>query len=249
MVYVTANKKIQKIEKDYKSGLKYKDIEDKYKIKHKELINLIKKYKWKRESNRSKAQKGNKNAVGNSGGHAPDNNKNALVTGAYETILKNVLDEDELEIFNKYDVEDEKNALIEQIKILTIRENRMLKRIRNLKDSGKDLTIQTITRNKSSTTEYGGIANESSSTYAESTVDKIQRIEEALTRVQDSKRKCIEALHRFKLEDNRFEIELLRLEREIAADEPADNKTSENNDSLIEALNLKAKEVWNDDIN
>ncbi len=225
-------KKIHNIEKDYKSGLRYKDIEKKHKISHNELRKLIKSQKWTRKSNRSEVAKDNKNAV---------------TTGEFEIVYKDVLDEDELEIFNKYDVEDEKNVLVEQIKILTIRENRMLKRIRNLKDSGKDLTIQTITRNKSSTTEYGGIATESSSTYAESTVDKIQRIEEALTRVQDSKRKCLESLHKFKLEDNRFELELLRLEREIESDEPSQDN-EKNNNSLIEALNIKAKEVWTDDI-
>ena len=52
VVYVTT-KKIQKIENDYKSGMRFKDIEAKNKISHNELRNLIKTQKWTRESNRS----------------------------------------------------------------------------------------------------------------------------------------------------------------------------------------------------
>lgn len=241
-------KMLNKIKKAYEKGKTYKEIEKKYNVTSNQITYLIRSNQWKRKSNRSEVQKGNKNAAGNRGGKAPKKNKNAVTTGEFETIYKDVLDDDEVELYGKYKVEDEKETLIEQIKILTIRENRMLKRIKELKDSGKDLTIQNITRSKSSTTEYGGFASESSNTLAESTVDKIQRIEEALTRVQDSKRKCLEALHRFKLEDNRFELELIRMERQAAADEPQESGDS-TSDNLIDALNTKAKEVWSDDIN
>lgn len=249
MVYVIDEKKLKKIEKDYKHGLKYAVIQEKYNISYNKLLCLIRKYKWKRKSNRSEVQKGNKNSVGNKGGPgAEKGNKRAVTTGEYESIYKDVLDDEELELFNNYNIKDKKEELMNELKLLTIREKRMLKRIADLKNTGKDLTINSITRNKSSTTEYGGMANESSSTYAESTVEKIQRIEEALTRVQESKRKCIEAIHKLELEDNKFELELLRFERQVAADEPEDS-TNENNktSSLINALNIKASEVWLDD--
>lgn len=184
-------KKIQKIEIDYKNGLKYQEIENKYNISHKDLRNLVKTQKWTRNSNRSKVA---------------ENNKNAVTTGEFESIYKDVLDDEELEFFNNYSVENKVKELENELKLLNIRERRMLKRIADLKNAGKDLTISSITRNKSSTTEYGGIESESSSTYAESTVEKIQRIEEALTRVQEARRRCIESLHKFELDDNNFEL-------------------------------------------
>ena len=255
-------KKLQKIEIDYKSGMTYKAIEKKYKISSNELQNIIKSQKWKRKSNHSEALKGNqnakgnkgggapknnKNAKGNKGGHAPKRNKNAVVTGEFETIYKDVLNEKELDIYNNYKVDDPKEKLIEEIKTLTIRELRMMTTIKKYRDSGKDLTIQHVTRNKSNSTVSGGYANESSTTFAESTDEKIQRIEEALTRVQESKRKCLESLHKFDIENNRFELELLKMEREVAGDEP-ENNTNDKEDSLLETLNVKAKEVWADDI-
>lgn len=62
------DKKIKKIEKDYMSGMKYSKIEKKHNITRNRLEWLIRKYSWKRESNKSEALKGNKNAVGNKGG-------------------------------------------------------------------------------------------------------------------------------------------------------------------------------------
>lgn len=77
-------------ESDYMDGMKYKDIADKYKV----TINTVKswktRYEWskdKKKSTRTKKKKvctqkvgapiGNKNAIGNSGGSAPHENKNA----------------------------------------------------------------------------------------------------------------------------------------------------------------------------
>lgn len=50
------------------SGMKYSKIEKKHNITRNRLEWLIQKYSWKRESNKSEALKGNKNAVGNKGG-------------------------------------------------------------------------------------------------------------------------------------------------------------------------------------
>ena len=125
------------IEQEYKNGLTYKEIEKKHEITHEQLKYLIKKNNWKRDSNRSKVQKGNQNAKGNKGGRAPQKNKNALITGEYERIYKDVLDEYEIEIFNNYKSKDKKEEIIEEIKILTIRERRMLSRIAKLKNSYK----------------------------------------------------------------------------------------------------------------
>ena len=77
-------------------------------------------------------QPGNKNAVGH-GGTGPPGNKNAVTTGEFETLLFDCLDEDEKELVSMIP-EDKKQLLLQEIKLLTVRERRMLKRIELLTD-------------------------------------------------------------------------------------------------------------------
>lgn len=188
-------------------GLRYKDIQEKYNIIDSQLISLIQKYKWKRKSNRSKVQKKNQNAKGNKGGRAPKGNKNAVTTGEYENIYKDVLEPEELELYEKIKTDDREQLLIEEYKILTIREQRMLKRIKELKQRGKDMTTNFI-RNKKSKSEVETVTD------AEPTLNMIQRIEDGLTRVQESKRRCIESLNKIGIDTERLEIEKEKLEIE-----------------------------------
>lgn len=176
---------IENIKNDYLQGMKYKDIMEKYNITQPELRSIIRKNKLTRS--KSNAQMGNKNAVGNKGGHGTENNKNAVTTGEYEKIYQDVLDQEELEIYNSFEVLDKEQLLINDYKILTIREKRMLTRIQTLKQKGKDMTINYI-RNKKSKFETETITD------AEPTLNMIQKIEDGLTRVQEAKRKCLESL-------------------------------------------------------
>lgn len=181
---------IKKIKKDYKKGMKYKDIMSKYNITQPELRSIIRNNKWKRTKN-----EGHKNALGNKGGNgAPEENKNAVVTGEYENIYKDVLEEDELELYENYEINDAEQLLIEEYKILTIREKRMLQRIKDIKSRGKDMTINYIRNEKGKSTK--------TITDAEPTINLIQRIEDGLTRVQEAKRRCIESLTRLNTGDD-----------------------------------------------
>ena len=184
--------KEENIKNDYLQGMKYKDIMSKYNITQPELRSIIRRNKLTRS--KSKLQKGNKNAVGNKGGYGTENNKNAVVTGEYETIYKEVLEDDELILYDSLQVKSKEDALINDYKILTIRERRMLARIQKLKQQGKDMTIDCI-RKKNNSSETETI------TEAEPTINMIQRIEDSLTRVQEAKRKCIDTLNKLN-EDN-----------------------------------------------
>ena len=186
---------IENIKNDYLQGMKYNDIIDKYNITLPELRSIIRKNKLTR--NRSEIQKGNTNSIGNKGGHAPEGNANAVTTGEYENIYKDVLDSDELELYNNIKTDNREQLLIEEYKILTIREKRMLKRISELKQRGKDMTINFI-RNKKSKSETETVTD------AEPTLNMIQRIEDGLTRVQEAKRKVLESLAKLNIsEDDR----------------------------------------------
>ena len=70
----------------------------------------------------------------------------------------------------------------------------MLKRIQELKQRGKDMTINFI-RNKKSKSEVETVTD------AEPTLNMIQRIEDGLTRVQEAKRKVLESLTKINLEN------------------------------------------------
>ncbi len=182
---------IKKLKKDYKKGMKYKDLMSKYNITQPELRSIIRKNKWTRTKN-----EGHKNALGNKGGNgAPEENKNAVVTGEYENIYKDVLEDDELELYENYEINDAEQLLIEEYKILTIREKRMLQRIKDIKNRGKDMTINYIRNEKGKSTK--------TITDAEPTINLIQRIEDGLTRVQEAKRRCIDSLLRLNNDDDR----------------------------------------------
>ena len=186
---------IENIKQDYLQGMKYNDIIEKYNITLPELRSIIRRNKLTR--NRSEIQKGNTNSIGNKGGHAPEGNSNAVTTGEYENIYKDVLDADELELYNNIKTDNREQLLIEEYKILTIREKRMLKRISELKQRGKDMTINFI-RNKKSKSETETVTD------AEPTLNMIQRIEDGLTRVQEAKRKVLESLAKLNInEDDR----------------------------------------------
>ena len=193
---------INNVKNDYLQGMKYNDIMAKHNITQPELRSIIRKNKLTR--NKSNAQIGNKNAVGNKGGHGTENNKNAVTTGEYEKIYQDVLDKEELEFYENYELEDAEQLLMKEYKMLKIRENRMLTRIQILKQKGKDMTINYI-RNKKGKSETETITD------AEPTLNMIQRIEDGLTRVQEAKRKCIDSLIRLnnKDEDKTLNVNLL----------------------------------------
>lgn len=194
-------RKEENIKNDYLQGMRYKDIFKKYNITLPDLKKIIRKYNLTR--NKSEILKGNQNAKSNKGGHAPPKNKNAITTGEYEKIYTDVLTEEEKELFKNYKISDIDNLLMEEYmaeyKLLTIREVRMLRRIRKLEKADKDMTIGHIRKKNSD----GAIETV---TEAEATVDKIQRIEDGLTRVTEAKRKSRENM--IKLGFSKRELEL-----------------------------------------
>lgn len=178
---------IENIKNDYLQGMKYKEIIDKYDITQPELRSIIRKNKLTRS--KSEIQKGNQNAIGNSGGHGTEGNKNAVTTGEYENIFSSVLDDDENTIM-KGSSKGTRATLLEELKILTIREKRMLSRIKTLKDKNRDLTITKMQKNQ-----------DNNSTEAQNTLLLINKIEDGLTRVQESKRRMLDLLYRIECDD------------------------------------------------
>ena len=179
--------KIERIKTDYLGGMTYKNIFKKYNITLSDLKKIINQYKLTR--NKSEILKGNQNAKSNKGGHAPPKNKNAITTGEYEKIYTDVLTEEEKELFKNYKISDIDNLLIEEY----------MAEYKLLEKADKDMTIGHIRKKNSD----GAIETV---TEAEATVDKIQRIEDGLTRVTEAKRKSRENM--IKLGFSKRELEL-----------------------------------------
>lgn len=74
----------------------------------------------KERSKAGGAPKGNQNAVGNSGGAAQPNNKNAVKTGEYETIYSEFLTDKERSLFDKQI--DSSLVLSQEIHLLRVRQ-------------------------------------------------------------------------------------------------------------------------------
>lgn len=223
------------------SGKTYKQIAQKHNVTYNEVIYLVKKNKWKRKSNLSKVKKGNQNAKGNRGGPgAEKGNTRALKTGEYETIYDDLLTDEEKAIMKQQEIYDKKYQIISEIKILSIRERRIMQKIKIVND-GKDLTIIRMSKSASS---YKG-SGSTTTTEAESTINIVQRLEEALTRVQEAKRRYIDSYHKIETDDRKLELDLIRLEMEAAKDDSS-NTEDMKDDSFIQALNNSTEGVWND---
>ena len=238
-----SEEKIEQIKKKYLEGYKYDEIILEFNITKNQLIHLIQKNKWKRKSNRSKIMKKNKNAKGNKGGHAPKENKNAVTTGEYETIYDDLLTDEEKKILEKLKLEDKKQHIFSEIKILTIRERRILKRIENLQN-GKEMSVVRISKSTSSNMTYHSNGT-ITTTEAENNINIMQKLEDALTRIQEAKRKWLDSLHRMENDDRKLELDLIRLEIEAARDDSTSQEDLKD-DSFIKALNEVTESIWDD---
>ena len=206
-------KKIENIKNDYLKGMTYKDIYKKHNITLSDLKKVI--YKYNLTRNKSELYKGNQNAKKNKGGTgATSNNKNAVVTGEYEQIYEDVLTEAETKFYNNYTINDNDidNLLLDEYtreyKILTIREMRMLKRIKVLEEKNNDMMIGSI-RKKNSDGDTETV------TEAEPVSKTIARIEDGLTRVQESKRKSRENMLKLGFSKKMLELKEKQIENDI----------------------------------
>ncbi|MEF3313313.1 phage terminase small subunit [Paenibacillus sp. GYB004] len=183
------------------------------------------------------APKGNKNAVGNNGG-APKRNVNALIHGEYATIWEDVLDPEEQA--KLMFVETDPLVQVENhIRFFELRERRMLQLRANIMNGWDEASI--VSKHEFARKKIGEkpdfdedgtmemipvidiIPVEIERTVKKSQkLERILAIEEALTRVQDKKLKCIELKCKIEArqlsdEETRARIEKLQRENKIMA--------------------------------
>lgn len=165
------------------------------------------------------APAGNQNAKGNKGNSRaspPLDNKNAVKTGEYETIFADTLTDEEKEIYSTMS-DDPSFILAEEIRLLKIRQLRMLQRI---KEAQNDLTDEEVEylqelRNFTKPVERNGVKaeiKEKRLTDVQVTrkrfrkIDTILSIEEALTRVSNQLTRTIKQLNDIDLTEKRMAL-------------------------------------------
>lgn len=158
-------------------------------------------------------QPGNKNAKGH-GGTGPPGNQNALKHGGYSQIFWDTLSEKEKELIETMEKTPEQ-MLLDEISLLTVREHRIMTRIKYYQDLKGGLALESVLRSE----DKRQFANEDEKLLynerieekvadgdrlpghayhvqnrTESTYNIVQRLEEALSRCQDQKRRAIDSL-------------------------------------------------------
>lgn len=195
---------------------------------HNTISELVDNEKSKTNSRHPNARPGNKNALGNIGGiGGPKNNKHAVKTHEFEKILfcQNIIDDAERGIIaDGYDKYVLQYLLLDT---LTIREKRIMRDIKELRDNPNGTLLTSLTERSDNTIteenmrnkrgeEWRGVSTEqssqSTSTTEVSTHTRLLALEDALTRVQGRKQRAIEILHRMELDEIRAAIDITKLD-------------------------------------
>ena len=210
---------------------------------------------------------GNRNAKGNSGGSPPPGNRNAVTTGEYETIMWDYLDDDEKELFESIET-DPLYQIDITIRELSIRQRRMMKRIKQLENGLNESERRVLQQLKDSkdihVIEKDGaqhkvpvrtsalVVTEIEETHYRK-IDDIMNIEEALTRITNQLVKAVKQKYDIEksygeqpLKEQLLQIQINKMKAEIAKISGEDGIEYED-DGFIEALGNAAVEVWDDD--
>ena len=128
----------------------------------------------------------------------------------------------------------EETVLKREIKLHTIREFRLLQKIKELKEcSNKGLYVRSVKKKKRVTYDEEGnkhIAFEDTDTETEYAIKGLVALEAELTKVQRAKNKCIDSLIRLKAVNDRYDDLLNGWKSKIAAE----SRINENQEEVEE---------------
>ena len=241
----------------YAKGLKLIDIASQLGVPEGTVRSWKNRYNWdcnvakekRNVAKRKGGQPGNKNAEGH-GGTGPPRNKNAVKTGEFETLFFDTLNSEEKQLAALVQP-DKEQLLLQEIKLLTVREHRMLKRIESLRrleeqKPAAESDGESIPPGMSVTEYSSGIEKGKPTELRkyEGILGQIQAIEDALTRVQARQQKAIETLHKFGYDDARLELETMRFEFELLKQDGQSEDAGD--DGFLDAMNASAESVWGD---
>ncbi|EOS7873917.1 small subunit of terminase [Enterococcus hirae] len=176
---------------------------------------------------------GNQNAKGNKGNSRaspPMGNKNALKTGEYETIFFETLSDEEKDIYSNLN-NDPSFVLSEEIRLLKIRQFRMMKRIQQAEAGLNDEEIERLQQLRKIKTpiEKDGkkleikrevMQDVQVSRKTHRKIDDILSIEDSLTRISNQLAKAIKQMNELYITD--YKTDLMKAQTEKIQAETAD---------------------------
>ena len=176
---------------------------------------------------------GNQNAKGNKGNSRaspPMGNKNALKTGEYETIFFETLSDEEKDIYSNLN-NDPSFVLSEEIRLLKIRQFRMMKRIQQAEAGLNDEEIERLQQLRKIKTpiEKDGkkleikrevMQDVQVSRKTHRKIDDILSIEDSLTRISNQLSKAIKQMNELYITD--YKTDLMKAQTEKIQAEIAD---------------------------
>ena len=184
-------------------------------------------------TNQGGAPFGNQNAKGNKGNSRaspPVGNKNALKTGEYETIFYETLSDEEKDIYSNLN-NDPSFVLSEEIRLLKIRQFRMMKRIQKAEAGLNDEEIERLQQLRKIKTpiEKDGrkleikrevMQDVQVSRKTHRKIDDILSIEDSLTRISNQLAKAIKQMNELYITD--YKTDLMKAQTEKIQAETAD---------------------------
>ncbi|NBA38848.1 small subunit of terminase [Enterococcus hirae] len=184
-------------------------------------------------TNQGGAPFGNQNAKGNKGNSRaspPVGNKNALKTGEYETIFFETLSDEEKDIYSNLN-NDPSFVLSEEIRLLKIRQLRMMKRVQKAEAGLNDEEIERLQQLRKIKTpiEKNGrkleikrevMQDVQVSRKTHRKIDDILSIEDSLTRISNQLSKAIKQMNELYITD--YKTDLMKAQTEKIQAETAD---------------------------
>lgn len=184
-------------------------------------------------TNQGGAPFGNQNAKGNKGNSRaspPVGNKNALKTGEYETIFYETLSDEEKDIYSNLN-NDPSFVLSEEIRLLKIRQLRMMKRVQKAEAGLNDEEIERLQQLRKIKTpiEKNGrkleikrevMQDVQVSRKTHRKIDDILSIEDSLTRISNQLSKAIKQMNELYITD--YKTDLMKAQTEKIQAETAD---------------------------
>lgn len=184
-------------------------------------------------TNKGGAPIGNQNARGNKGNSRaspPVGNKNALKTGEYENIFFETLSDEEKDIYSSLN-DDPSFVLSEEIRLLKIRQFRMMKRIQQAEAGLNDEEIERLQQLRKIKTpiEKDGkkleikrevMQDVQVSRKTHRKIDDILSIEDSLTRISNQLAKAIKQMNELYITD--YKTDLMKAQTEKIQAETAD---------------------------
>lgn len=211
-------------------------------------------------TNKGGAPPGNKNAVGNKGNKSaspPKRNKNAVKTGEYETIFADLLSDEEKDIYSNMN-DDPFFILEEEIRILKIRQYRMLKRIKDAEAGLNDEEVERLQQlrkvkepsvidGKMVTVKREVLKDVQVTRKTFRKLDDILAIEDALTRVSNQLIKAIKQQKELLSTDKKSllmeaQIEKIKLETDKLSGGSSNDEADSWKQAVINAANKRAVE-------